>query len=36
MRIDALNNLAVEFQNESQYPVRRRVLRSKIDREISA
>ena len=34
MRIDALNNLAVEFQNKSQYAVCRGVLRPKIYREV--
>src|SRR5258706_4885498 len=35
MGIDAPDHLTVEFQDEAQHPVCRRVLRSKIDREIA-
>src|SRR6266403_615517 len=35
MGIDAPDYLTVEFQDEAQHPVRRRMLRSKIDREIA-
>jgi len=36
MGIDALHNLAVEFQDEAQNAMRRWVLRSKIYCEVSA
>jgi hypothetical protein len=36
MRIDALDNLAVEFQDEAQNAMRRRVLRPKIYGEVPA
>ena len=35
MRIDALDHLTVEFEHEAQHPVRRRMLRSEIDREVA-
>ena len=35
MRIDALDDLAVEFEHEAQHAVRRRMLRAEIDREIA-
>src|SRR5262249_38612520 len=35
MRIDSLDHLAVEFQNQPQHAVRRRMLRPEIDREIA-
>ena len=35
MRIDALDDLAVELQHQAQHAVRRRMLRSEIDREIA-
>ena len=35
MRIDALDDLAIEFQHQAQHAVRRRMLRSEIDREVS-
>ena len=35
MGIDSSDHLAVEFQDKPQHPVCRRVLRSKIDREIA-
>ncbi len=35
MRIDALNNLTVEFQHQTQHPMRRRVLRSEVDGEVA-
>ncbi len=35
MGIDAPDHLTVEFQDEAQHPVCRRMLRSKIDREIA-
>ena len=35
MRIDALDDLAVELQHEAQHAVRGRVLRAEIDREIA-
>ncbi len=35
MRIDAFHHLAVEFEHETQYAVRRRMLRAEIDGEIS-
>jgi hypothetical protein len=34
MRIDAVDDLAIEFHDEAQHAVRGRVLRAKIDREI--
>jgi hypothetical protein len=36
MRINAFDNLAIEFQDEAQNAMRRGVLRSKIYREIAA
>jgi hypothetical protein len=36
VRIDALHNLAIEFQDEAQNPVRHWVLRPKIDCEVPA
>lgn len=35
MRIDALDDLAVEFQHQAQHAVRGRVLRAEIDREVA-
>ena len=35
MRIDALDDLAVELQHQAQHAVRRRVLRPEIDRELA-
>jgi hypothetical protein len=35
-RIDAHYNLAIEFQDQAQYTVRRQVLRPKIYREVPA
>jgi hypothetical protein len=35
VRIDALDDFAVEFENEPQDAVRCRMLRTKIDREIT-
>ena len=35
MRVNALDDLAVEFKHQTQHAVRRRVLRSEIDREIA-
>ncbi len=35
MRIDALDDLAVELQHETQHAVRRRMLRTEIDGEIA-
>lgn len=35
MGIDPFNDLAIKFQHEAQYTVRSRVLRPKIDGEIS-
>jgi hypothetical protein len=35
MRVDAHDDFAVKFQHESQAPVRRGMLRPKIDREIA-
>ena len=35
MRIDALDNLAVELEHEAQHAVRRRMLRPEIDREVA-
>ena len=35
MRIDALDDLAVELQHQAQHAVRRRVLRPEIDGEIA-
>ena len=35
MRIDALDNLAVQLQHQAQHAVRSRVLRTEIDREIA-
>ena len=35
MRIDALDDLAVELQHEAQHAVRRRMLRAEIDREVA-
>ena len=35
MRIDAVDNLAVELQHEAQHAVRRRMLRSEIDVEVA-
>jgi hypothetical protein len=35
MRIDALHNLAIEFEHKAQYAMRRRVLRSEIDGEVT-
>ncbi len=34
MRIDPLDDLAVELQHEAQHAVRRRVLRAEIDRKL--
>ena len=34
VRIDALDNLAVELQHEPQHPVRGRMLRPEVDREV--
>jgi hypothetical protein len=36
MRIDALHDLTIEFQDQAQNAMRRRVLRSKIYREVPA
>src|SRR4029077_12118234 len=35
VRIDPLDHLAVELQNHAQHPVRRRMLRPEIDREVA-
>ena len=35
MRIDALDDLAVEFEHQAQHAVRRRMLRPEIDREVA-
>ena len=35
MRIDALDDFAVEFQHEAQHAVRRRMLRPEVDRKIA-
>ena len=35
MRIDALDHFAVQFKDKSQHTVRRRMLRSEIDGEVS-
>jgi hypothetical protein len=35
MRIDALNDFAVEFEHQAQNAMRRRMLRPEIDREIA-
>ena len=35
MRIDALDDLAVELEHEAQHAVRRRMLRPEIDREVA-
>ena len=35
MRINALDHFAVEFENEAQNPVRGRMLRPEIDREVA-
>ena len=35
MRIDALDDFAVQFQHQAQHAVRRRMLRSEVDREIA-
>ena len=35
MRIDALDHFAVELEHKAQHAMRRRMLRSEIDREIS-
>ena len=35
MRIDALDDLAVELQHEAQHAVRRRMLRPEIDGEVA-
>ncbi len=35
MRIDALDDFAVEFEHETQHAMRRGVLRPEIDREIA-
>ena len=35
MRVDALDDLAVELEHEAQYAVRRRVLRPEIDGELA-
>jgi hypothetical protein len=35
MRIDALDNLAIQLEDEPQHAVRRRVLRPKVDRKIA-
>jgi hypothetical protein len=35
MRIDTFHHLAVEFQDKSQDPVRRRMVRPEIDREVT-
>ncbi len=36
MRIHTFHDLAIEFQHEAQHPMSRWVLRSKIDREVTA
>ena len=35
MRIDALDDLAVELEHEAQHAVRRRMLRAEIDGEVA-
>ncbi len=35
MRIDALDDLAVEFQHQAQHAMRRRVLRPEVDVEVA-
>src|SRR6516165_5891691 len=35
MRIHPLNHLAVKLQHKAQHPVRRRMLRAEVDREIA-
>jgi hypothetical protein len=35
MGVDTPDHLTVQFQHKAQHPMRRRVLRSKIDREIA-
>src|SRR5690606_6338291 len=35
MRIDSLDDFAVEFEHEAQHAVRRRMLRAEVDREIA-
>ena len=35
MRIDAGDNLAVKLQYQTQYAVRGRMLRTKVDREVA-
>ena len=35
MRIDALDDFAVEFENKAQHAVRRRMLRTEVDGEIA-
>jgi hypothetical protein len=35
MRIDALDNFAVKLKHKAQYAVRRRMLRTEIDREVA-
>ena len=35
MRVDALDDLAVELQNKSEHAVRRRMLRPEVDREVA-
>ena len=35
MRIDPLHHLAVEFQNQAQHAVRRRMLRPEVDGEVA-
>jgi hypothetical protein len=35
MRIDALDDLAVQFEHEAQHAVRRRMLRTEIDVEVA-
>jgi hypothetical protein len=35
VRIDPLDDFSVEFEHETQYAVRRRVLRSEIDGEVA-
>ncbi len=35
MRIDALDDFAVELQHEAQHAVRRRMLRPEVDREVA-
>jgi len=35
MGVDALNDLAIQFKDESQHTVSRRMLRPEIDREVA-